>query len=50
MFLHCVVVTRFNVSEKHTASIFGVIEIVQVGVEVIQRKKCVGYVGQFEGV
>jgi len=38
MFLRCAVVTCFNVWEEHTASIFRVIEVVQVGAEVTQRK------------
>jgi hypothetical protein len=51
MFLCYAVAACFSVWEKqHTASIFRVIEVVQVGAEVIWRKKCVVCVGQFEDV
>jgi len=50
MFLCYAVVTCFNVWEEHTASIFGVIEVVQVDTEFTWRKKCFVCVGQFEDV
>ena len=50
MFLRCAVVACFNIWEEHTASIFRVIEVVQVGVEVTWRKECAVCVGQFEDI
>jgi hypothetical protein len=39
-----------NVLEKHTASIFTVTELVKMDAEMLWSKKCVSYVGQFDGL
>jgi hypothetical protein len=45
--LHHVVI---NVVGEHTASIFIVTELVKMDAEMIWSKKCVSYVGQFDGL
>jgi hypothetical protein len=45
--LHHVVI---NVLQEHTASIFTVTELVKMDAEVIWSKKCVSYVGWFDGL
>jgi len=45
--LHDVVI---NVLEEHTSSIFTVTELVKMDAEMLWSKKCVSYVGQFDGL
>jgi hypothetical protein len=39
-----------NVLEEHAASIFTVTELVKMDAEKLWSKKCVSYVGQFDGL
>ena len=49
-FLHHVTIKFSDVSEKHTAFIFWVNDLVQEYAEEIQRNQCVSYIGLFEDV
>jgi hypothetical protein len=49
-FLHCTLIKCSEVPEEQTLSIFRVTGLFQMGTEVIQKRKFIGYVGQLQGV